>query len=291
MVLSASIAPANFGTLRIDSSGSLTTTAQANTITIDKLAIEVDDEIGATGARISTAVTQLAAESETGGAIFLAETSGGVTVTTVDSLAGIVTANGEIDVTVVGDLTLSQPLTAGGAAASNIHLLTTSSGNINVNASLTDSGNDSLIVLDADGAITQAAATSIAGGSLRLTANNAIGTSGARILTNVGSLSAKLDAAGATGDIFITEANDGHGHDRRFPARPVDHQQPQPAAGDDQRLAHGRGGGRGQRQRHRDPRRQRDRLRSGGPEHPGFRQRGRSPCSRTIPSASQRQGT
>ncbi|HUT92787.1 MAG TPA: hypothetical protein VMY37_25055 [Thermoguttaceae bacterium] len=203
VTLSNSVISAGFTTLRIESSGSLTTTAEANTIAVDALAIEVDGDVGASGSRITTRVASLAVWSKVAGDVYLAETAAGVTVATVDGLSGITTTGSGIDLTVVGDLTISAPITAGGDG--DVRLVTTGGGDIRVKANVTDVGSDNLVVLDADGRINDGTSNRIEAQSLRLTAAEGIGTAADPVLTEVANLSAKLDSPAATGGIYLVE--------------------------------------------------------------------------------------
>ena len=197
--LSASISPAGTSTLRIESDAGLTTTAQANTITVANVALAVDDQIGTSGSRISTATTNLAAESKVLGDIFLNETAAGVTVTTVDGLSGIVTADGQIDLAVSGTLTVSQPITAGGTGR-NITLTTTASGNISLGALLTAAADT--VTLNAAGAITDgnATANNITATTAVMVAATGIGTVGDPLETTV----SNLEASGGSAGVFLT---------------------------------------------------------------------------------------
>jgi len=203
VTLSADMTPMFLDTLRIDSSGSLDTTAAGNTIVVENLALEVDNSIGSAAARVSIDATSLAARSNVAGDIFLADVGAGLTVGTVDGLSGITTTASDVGLTVDGNLTVAQPITAGGSG--RITLTATGGGSIHVGANLTGVGSNSTIAVDADDAITQTDGTLIAGGSLRLTAGRGIGVIGERLLTDVSNLSAVLDAPAATGDIFVVE--------------------------------------------------------------------------------------
>jgi hypothetical protein len=182
VLLSASITPNNFSTLRIESSGSLTTDDEANEITIANLAISVDGSIGFSTDRVSTDVTQIAARSEVAGDIFLAETTGGVTVALVDGVNGISTTASDIDMTVDGDLTVDADIAAAGGG--NVTLVAT--GNIVAGPGRISTGSG-LVTLNAVG----------------------IGTTAAPILTNLGSgtLSLTTSGVGAAGNIAISNAN------------------------------------------------------------------------------------
>jgi|GEM_PF-943247 len=163
VTLSDDIAP-NVTSLRINSDENFATTATANVITVDNLAVEVDGNIGvSTSIRLATNVTNIALDSEVSGDIFLAETVGGLTVTTVDGLTGITTTASDIDITVVGDANLEEAIVAGGSG--DVTITTTAGGDVNVNSVTADGDTVSITAagaineLGADGTADIVAAT------------------------------------------------------------------------------------------------------------------------------------
>ncbi len=212
------------GNLRLDAGGSIVNSGMTSgdlIVTTDgsgTLRLDAANAIGATGNAIDIDVAVVAAQLDSGtatGDIVLNQIDGNqdnLTVGTADSLNGITTLNNR-NIEVVtqaasGTLSVDQLISANGAG--DVTLRTAgASANIAINANVQTATGD--LVADSDlGSITTDGtgdfiATSDGIGTLRLEADDAIGTSGSQIDIDVAVLAAQLTGAATTGDVFINQ--------------------------------------------------------------------------------------
>jgi len=209
------------GQIAIGARGSIVSAGGTIVATVDgsgELRLDAGHAIGTATdpIRIDVAVVaaQIVEPTATGG-VYLLQVDGhqgDLAIGSVLGVDGITTLNsGDVWVeTLAGTLTVAQPVSAAGDG--DIRIVTTGGGDIRIEASITDVGADNLVVLDADDEISQALGTLITAQSLRLTADNAIGSATAStsdpIFTWVEDLSAALDGATASGRIVVAEVDD-----------------------------------------------------------------------------------
>jgi len=187
------------GTVNVVSAGNITRTS--GTVSGADVILDAATGIGGgTGSRVFTAADNLAVRSTSSGGVFVSE-SNAVTLTTLSGVANGAAGSAAYDLTAGGTVTVAAAVNAGPATGSTT--LATTSGDIALGADVGNAGG--VTTLTSAGDITRTAGSVIGSGVL-LDAATAIGSSGARIATTADTLAART-GAGATGGIFITEAD------------------------------------------------------------------------------------
>ena len=110
-----------------------------------------------------------------GGDVYLSDAAGGLSIGTVDGIAGITTGGSDVVLSTAGDLSILAPIAAGGRG--EIRLSAT--GALHVGANITDAGADDRTVLSAGGLVSQAAGTLISTQRLWVNGGGTVGTAAA----------------------------------------------------------------------------------------------------------------
>lgn len=199
VVIGADIGNSSAATALTATTGNIT--RSAGTVTGTDVKLDAQAGVGTgSGSRVFTAADNLAARSTVSGDVFVSE-SDAVTLTTLSGVANGVAGGGAYDLAAGGTISVANTVNVSTATGSTS--LSTSAGNIALAADVGNSGNVTTLVSAGD--ITRTAGAVIGSGVL-LDAATGIGTSGARVSTSAGTLAART-GAGATGGIFVTEAD------------------------------------------------------------------------------------